>query len=226
MHWIQNERPIEYHVVRWNNSAFHNHDKTDQRKLLGGVSFGGGGAGGNETGNTTGVQNLQPSYSHVNGLELGGTAEAGMTGNILGNGKSGGGLQEAAGSGKDTVSLGRVQGEQIPAHEAGMTAAAGTLFAAEADGENKISDVIESEQKKSKRSIDYRKYMHKMQNGVQAFLQGMRSKAGKERREQPKKKQNSATGHVTKEDVYEVQINTAYLLDSYNKYGERSTLGK
>ena len=141
------------------------------------------------------MQNLQPSYSHISGLGLGGTAEAGLTGNILGNGKSGGGPQEAAGSGKDTVSLGRVQGAQIPAHEAGMTAAAGTLFAVEADGENKISGVIESEQKKSKRSIDYRKYMRKMQNGVQAFLQGMRSKAGKERRERSEKLFMTEKGH-------------------------------
>ncbi len=46
MHWIQQEKPVEYHVVRWENSAFHNHDKRPERKMLGGVSFDGGAGGG------------------------------------------------------------------------------------------------------------------------------------------------------------------------------------
>lgn len=74
--------------------------------------------------------------------------------------------------------------------------------------------------------LDYKKYIGKMQNSIQAFLKGMEQRAGKEGRQQSKKKEMPGTRTVTKEDVYEIQINTAYLLDSYNKYGERSVLGK
>ncbi|MBD5454065.1 MAG: hypothetical protein HDR30_07115, partial [Lachnospiraceae bacterium] len=55
---------------------------------------------------------------------------------------------------------------------------------------------------------------------------GMEQKAGKENRQQPKKKKVTGTRAVTKEEVYEIKVNTAYLLDSYNKHGERSTLGQ
>ncbi len=74
--------------------------------------------------------------------------------------------------------------------------------------------------------LDYKKYIGKNRNGVQTFLKGMEQKAGKENRQQPKKKKMTGTRAVTKEEVYEIKVNTAYLLDSYNKHGERSTLGQ
>ena len=65
MHWIQDEQRIEYHVIKWRNSAFHNHDKLPKRKLLGGVSFDGGGGGKGEAARQADVQTAQPSFPRI-----------------------------------------------------------------------------------------------------------------------------------------------------------------
>lgn len=224
MHWIQDEQPIEYHVVRWENSAFHNHDKVDKRKLLGGVSFDGGGAGGGGTGNASqgmSVQSMQSSFLEGYGLEIG----SGPTGLTAGR-QTEHGAQAGERSGKDTVSIRSVQDVEKTAENAGIIAAAQLISAEEPSAMSKTVSYAEPERERHKRGFDYRKYFKKMQNGIQTFLQSMRQRSGKEQEKQTTKKPIKGTRPVTKEDVYEIQMNTAYLLDSYNKYGERSTLGK
>lgn len=51
MHWIQHEHPDVYHVIEWENSAFHSHESTvnNKRKLLGGVSFDQGAVSGGQS---------------------------------------------------------------------------------------------------------------------------------------------------------------------------------
>ncbi|MCM1040558.1 MAG: hypothetical protein NC314_06230 [Roseburia sp.] len=231
MHWVQNEQPIEYHVVRWENSAFHNHDKSDKRKLLGGVSFDGGGAGGAASGSTTqgtGVQNVQSSFLDGYGLAIGSGPDA-----LTGNGKAGNGVQGAegtAGAGKDTVHI--IQGNGAAVENAGILTASEAVSAASVGSPaelNKNTDVIESketEYEKRRRSFDPRNYGKKMRSAIRSFLQNMKEWSGRDQKRESVKKENKGTRHVTKEDVYEIQANTAYLLDSYNKHGERSTLGK
>lgn len=224
MHWIQNEKPIEYHVVRWENSAFHNHDKVDKRKLLGGVSFDGGGAGGGGNGSAsqgTGVQSLQPSFLDGYGLEIG-NGSAGL----MGDEKTGGSLPGTERSDKDTVSIRSVQESAPHTEDVGILAASQVIPAQEAVQINETTGNTESERTRHRSRFDHQKYIRKMQNGIQAFLQSMRQRSGKEQRKQTAKKEIKGTRPVTKEDVYEIRMNTAYLLDSYNKHGERSTLGK
>ena len=223
MHWIQDEQPIEYHVVRWDNSAFHNHDKTDKRKLLGGVSFDGGGAGGGGIGSAaqvTGVNGLQPSFLDGHGLGLGNGA-----GLLNESGKNGNRLDGTGNTGKDTVSIRNVQAEAVTKDAETMAVLQVTSFSDAAE-ENNASDTLTPKHEKRKNGFDYQKYIKKMRSGIQSFLQSMKQKSGKEQKRQDMKKEIKGTRPVTKEDVYEIQINTAYLLDSYNKYGERSTLGK
>lgn len=224
MHWIQDEQPIEYHVVRWENSAFHNHDKVNKRKLLGGVSFDGGGAGGGGTGNASqgmGVQSLQSSFLDGYGLGIG-SGPAGLT-----DGRQAErGAQDGDRSGKDTVSIRSVQDVNKTAEDAGIIAAAQLISVEEPSAMSKTVSHAEPERKRHRRGFDYRKYLRKMQNGIQTFLQSMRQRSGKEQDKRTAKKPIKGTRPVTREDVYEIQMNTAYLLDSYNKYGERSTLGK
>ena len=192
--------------------AFHHHDAGPKGKKLWGVPFDfGGGSAAKErhTALQAGEQKIQPPFSDINltgfgnGIDGHGPVGRGTSGNVIkGTGKA---AVKAAGHQKDTVSISAAQNQNR------AETAAETL-------------VIMPQERKS--VLDYKKYIGKIQNGIQTFLKGMEQKAGKESRQQPKKKKMTGTRAVTKEEVYEVQVNTAYLLDSYNKHGERSTLGQ
>lgn len=69
-------------------------------------------------------------------------------------------------------------------------------------------------------------YIRKMGNGIQTFLRGMEQKAGRENARKQPKKEKAGTRSITNEELSQIQTDRAYLLDSYNKYGERSTLGR
>ena len=192
--------------------AFHHHDAGPKRKLLGGVSFDGGGSAAKErhTILQAGEQKIQPPFSDINltgignGIDGHGTAGRGTSGNVIkGAGKA---AVKAAGHQKDTVSISAAQNQNKE------DIAAEALVIMPPDRKQPV--------------LDYKKYMGKIRNGIQTFLKGMEQKAGKENRQQPKKKKLTGTRAVTKEEVYEIKVNTAYLLDSYNKHGERSTLGQ
>lgn len=197
MHWVQEEKPVEYHVVRWENSAFHNHDKRPERKMLGGVSFDGG-AGGGKSANIqqTGVQTAQPSFSHP--------ADGGWFGNGIGeSGKSG---AHGVRGGRDTVKI-----RTVPK----LAAADNVLEAA------RISVMPEE-----KRSRPFIRTLRKMGSGIQAFLREMEQKAGQRKDRKCPKKKAEGTRTAAKEEFDRIEEDKSYLLDSYNKYGERSTLGR
>lgn len=191
--------------------AFHHHDTGPKGKLLGGISFDGGSSAAKErhTVSQAGEQKSQPPFSDINltglgnGIDRHGTAGRGTSGNVIKVTNKAD--VKAAGHKKDTVSINGIQNQNK------ADTAAETLVIMPPAG---------------KPVLDYKKYMGKIRNGIQAFLKGMEQKAGKENRQQPKKKKMTGTRAVTKEEVYEIRVNTAYLLDSYNKRGERSTLGE
>ena len=192
--------------------AFHHQDVWPKGKKLWGVPFDfGGGSAAKErhTALQAGEQKIQPPFSDINltgignGIDRHGTAGRGTSGNVIkGTGKA---SVKVVGHQKDTVSISGTQDQNKE------EAAAETLV------------IIQPERKPV---LDYKKYMGKIRNGIQTFLKGMEQKAGKENRQQPKKKKLTGTRAVTKEEVYEIKVNTEYLLDSYNKHGERSTLGQ
>lgn len=207
MYWIQGEKPVEYHVVRWDNSAFHNHDKPTRRKMLGGVSFDGG-AGGGKSANMqqTGVQMAQPSFSHSidEGTFGGGLAEMGL----YGGGKDG--LPgDRNGKAEDIL---RVSGKRA---EAGSPDVRG--------GRDTLEIRTAPEEKRSRPAL--LQSFRKMGKGIQAFLKGMEQRAGQKRHKKSPKKNPEGT-RLTKEEFDRIQTDKSYLLDSYNKYGERSTLGR
>lgn len=231
-------KPIEHHLDGWHHHA-HNHE-TGKKKMLGGVSFDGGGAAGVIKGNAlhrAGVQMAQPSSSDTWGIGMGiGTeglrpAQKGMDGRAKGTDKKKGDIEKKADINrrqKDTVSIRGTRDKTQMAENMERAVenqiAAGRMLS----DVNRAADAAGGAPAKKKRRdrIDYKKYIGKIQNGIQSFLKGRKQKAGKENSGQPKKREPTGTRTVTKEEVYEIQINTAYLLDSYNKYGERSTLGK
>lgn len=224
MHWIQDEQQITYHVIRWRNSAFHNHDNLPKRKLLGGVSFDGGGGGKGEATQRTGVQTAQPSFPRIADENLFGPGIAGD--GLSGNGKTGSSLHGAAGKsaepgaqgrGRDTVEVGSIQ----EAMAVCQSASAGEIPDA-AKAEYAAAPV--PEEKRSRPA--FLQYIRKMGNGIQTFFRGMEQKAGRENARKQPKKEKTGTRAVTKEELAQMQADRAYLLDSYNKHGERSTLGR
>lgn len=224
MHWIQDEQQITYHVIRWRNSAFHNHDNLPKRKLLGGVSFDSGGGGKGEATQQTGVQTAQPSFPRIVDENLFGPGIAGD--GLSGNGKTGSSLHGAEGKpgepgaqgrGRDTVEVCSLQ----EAMAVCRSASAGEIPDA-VKAENVAAFV--PEEKRSRPA--FFQYIRKMGNGIQTFLRGMEQKAGRENARKQPKKEKTGTRAVTKEELAQMQADRAYLLDSYNKHGERSTLGR
>ena len=223
---------LEHHVT---DCAFHNHDAGEKRKMLGGVSFDGGAGSAAKGGVHTraGVQTAQPPFPDVQrDWDIPWDTQGAREGN--GNARSGV-KTDAAGRPsvdkhrKDVLNITNVQDrqEKAPAKEMEQSVLEQNAAAAMADKVALVNaiDSLPAKVKKYLSLLD-RKMIGMLKNGIQAFLKGMEQKAGKESRQQPKKKGNTGTRAITKEEMYEMQINTAYLLDSYNKNGERSTLGK
>lgn len=202
-------------MIKWRNSVFHNHDTVQKRKLLGGVSFDGGAGGGSKTAapSQAGVQTAQPSFSDVSdqipGIGLGITGwHAG--GSAIG-GKGGTSGVGNVGKGKrDTVSIREASMMPISAQEAAWT--------------DKMASVIIPAPEKNSRFLKLKKYVGKLQKGIQAFLQGKERRADKGNGQRHKRKDGSGTRMVRKEDALAAAAD--YLLESYNRHGERSTLGK
>ena len=212
----------EHHVMK---CAFHHHDTEPKGKKLWGVYIDGGGSAAKErhTVSQAGEQKSQPPFSDINltglgnGIDGHGAAGRGTSGNVIkGINRT---VVKAAGHPKDTVNISGTQNQN-------KAETAAEILAVMQPTTAEIADVIENKQPARKPVLDYKKYMGKIRNGIQTFLKEMEQKAGKKNRQQPKKKKMTGTRAITKEEVYEIKVNTAYLLDSYNKHGERSTLGQ
>lgn len=224
MHWIQDEQRIEYHVIKWRNSAFHNHDKMPKRKLLGGVSFDGGGGGKGEAARQADVQTAQPSFPRIVNENLFGfgIAEKGSDGDgKIGRSQHGSAEKHAEtgaqGKGRDTVEVGFGQ-EAMAVCQSASASESTDMVAAE----NAAAPVPEEKRSRT----GFFQYIRKMGNGIQTFLRGMEQKAGRENARKQPKKEKAGTRSITNEELSQIQTDRAYLLDSYNKYGERSTLGR
>lgn len=222
----------EHHVTE---CAFHNHDAGEKRKMLGGVSFDGGAGSAVKGGShgVAGVSAAQPPFPDTERI-------CKMQGIRSGQGNA------TAKAGTEMDGVGRTSTGKMGTDVLNITSAQDSRYKEEAVKENDTTQACQSAAQAVMPNVDkianmldrlpakVKKYLSaqdksrfgKLQNGIQAFLKGMEHKAGKESRQQPKKKGMTGTRAVTKEEMYDMQVNTAYLLDSYNKYGERSTLGK
>lgn len=242
---MQDEQPIVYHVIKWRNSEFHNHDTARKRKLLGGVSLdGGAAAGGGKNGSNmtqAGVQEAQPSFPNAYNESVS-LSEIGLS-----LGKAGGKPGTEDTKSNETRNNGKareINEEIVKKKETEKQNEAASIV--NSFWNNIIASVINmgsfpvnnpsnvnnadaadnSEQSGRRRLRIIKGIAYKLGKGIQAFLGKDEQDAGARNGQNPKKKLSSGTRPITKEDIYEIQVNSSYLLESYNKNGERSTLGK
>lgn len=234
MQHIHQEEPIQYHVIKWRNSAFHNHGLEKRRKLLGGVYLdGGGSASGSGKGSSVsqaGVHTAQPSFPDSIGNSTAVGIGTGALKGITGTNQKANQTGKTASAGKPN-NVKKTDDIKMSDVIKSATDSVNTVIQQDLTGENnneteKISSVIISAPTDNRMSAVFSKYISKLRGYMKSFMQGMGQKADSRSSHDPKKQNMKGTRAITKEEVYEIQVNTAYLLDSYNKYGERSTLGK
>lgn len=238
MRLMQDEQPIEHHLT-WRNSAFHRHDHgtVDKRKMLGGVSFDGGAALENHKSRSSttqaGVQEAQPpltdkynenlSLSEM-GLGLGRTNGRVDTSSQK---ESDGKAVKNATAVKSTTAVKNVAADIKDEAAINENAAVHNVVSVADNFLDKIiTNITESDNLKVGRSSFIRGLTLKLGKGIRTLLERSGEDSKRQNEQRPKKKLSSGTRPITKEDVYEIQINSSYLLESYNKNGERSTLGK
>lgn len=216
MHWIQHEHPGVYHAIEWENSAFHSHESTvnNKRKLLGGVSFDQdavfGGQSHTKAPASFGMPvSTSPNENNISGIGLGigpgDTIDAGKgkktdrSVKTDRNGKTG--KHEIAGK------SGMINRNMVPISVSDMIRE--MPFGTESGRFKKAASLL---------SDFYRKVRYSLHAGIGAK---------QHKQEKKKEKKNiSGTRPISKEDMYAAQAQSSYLLDSYNKFGERSVLGK
>jgi len=175
MHWIQDEQPIEYHVIRWRNSAFHHHDELPGREMLGGVSFDGGGGGKSENRQQTGVQTAQPSFPHIvdeNLFGLGISEDGACRDGKMGDGPHGPAGKKKTdlkGKGRDTLEIGNIQEAMAVCQSASAAVGLDTV---------KAENAAPVPEEKQSRSV-FLRYIRKPGNGIRTFLRGMGQKDGR-----------------------------------------------
>lgn len=238
MRLMQDEQPIEHHFT-WRNSALHNHNHgtVDKRKMLGGVSFDGGAALGNNKSRSSttqaGVQEAQPpltdkynenlSLSEM-GLGLGRTNGKADTSSQK---ESDGKVVKNVASVKNTTAVKNVAADIKDEAAINENAVVHNIVSVADNFLDKIiTNIAESDNIKADRSSFLRGLTLKLGKGIRTLLERSGQDSKRQSEQRSKKKLSSGTRAVTKEEVYEIQINSSYLLESYNKNGERSTLGK
>ena len=238
MRLMQDEQPIEHHLT-WRNSAFHKHDHgtVDKRKMLGGVSFDGGAALGNNKSRSSttqaGVQEAQPPLTdkyneNLSLSEMGlGLGRSKGKADKAGQKESDGKAVNDAKAVKNTTAVKNVAADIKDETTINENAAVYNI-ASVADNflDKIITNITGSDNLKVGRSSFLRGLTLKLGKGIRTLLERSGQDSKRQSEHRPKKKLSSGTRPVTKEEVYEIQINSSYLLESYNKNGERSTLGK
>ena len=232
MRLMQDEQPIEYHVIQWRNSAFHNHAVLGKRKMLGGVSFDGGAISGGGKGKNSiahaGVNESQPPFSRMSeeGAVYG---RLGTFGTRLGNAAHKSTTDDEKVSKTQQVKERKVieenkdiTGSKYLKEESLYDKLIGALNI-NIVGEDRFGDKVNDE---NGRIRFIRDVALKLGKGIGTFLRKDAQNNEMQSRQKQKKKITNGTRPVTKEDVYDIQVNSSYLLESYNKNGERSTLGK
>lgn len=213
LNWIQQEQKIaDYHVIKWPTSHFHH--PVNRTDIVANFSM---------KPQETGASASSGAQSQAEGIGFG------LVDHTKGQYKAGGpGTDGLAIDGsKDAVdnkvmSTSRTtRGNQVTGPEAAETVAQALLPA-------EVYSVVESArqsahkvQSRIRQSAAKLKNIYQKQSGQTANTQKTKNAP----RRQPEKEQRG-TRHVTKDEVLFMQAENHYLLDSYDKNGRYSVLGK
>lgn len=215
LNWIQQERKIaDYHVIKWPTSHFHH--PGHRSDILGQVRMKPMEAVPSEPG-TQATQADGIGFSLADDMR--GRYKAGGLGT---DGMAADGSKDAVDSKVISTSY-KTNGNRTAGPEA-STAIVQDILPAE------VYSVVESArqsalkvQSRIRQSAAKLKDIYQKPSGQTANTNTQKMK--KEPRRQPDKERRG-TRHITKDEVLSMQAENHYLLDSYNKNGQYSTLGK
>lgn len=230
VNWVQQEQNTEYHVIQWKNSEFHNHHVRKDRAPEGGMGpfsvakvVGGSGAVSQIRADVWGDERVsRPEESKIDGFGCG---------DILGSNS-----RTISGSGKEEVlSNGAKRNDEVTLSSEGVVAGAAVRIQTEP-----LAEEVSVETATSAESVEtisgfgqggLRNRLKDSAKRLQEIYQEQKKKltkmpAGKVKQEEKKDRRQAGTRLASKEEMWSMQAENHYLLDSYDKNGNRSILGK
>ena len=248
VNWVQQEQNTEYHVIQWKNSEFHNHHVRRDRAPEGGMGpfsvakvVGGSGAVSQTRQDVWGDNRVsRPEESKIDGFGYG---------DIPGNGRI------ASDSGKEGTSSGGAKRNDevtissevapkpiVPIHNTAISEqmqcvaiSAAVRIQTEPMAEEAGAEVTASDESVETVSSFWqgglRNRLKDSAKRLQEIYQEQKKKltkmpAGKVKQEEKKDRRQAGTRLASKEEMWSMQAENHYLLDSYDKNGNYSILGK
>ncbi|MGN1150700.1 MAG: hypothetical protein ACI4SN_00910 [Lachnospiraceae bacterium] len=230
VNWVQQEQNTEYHVIQWKNSEFHNHHVRKDRAPEGGMGpfsvakvVDGSGAVSQIRADVWGDERVsRPEESKIDGFGYG---------DILGSNS-----RTISGSGKEEVlPNGAKRNDEVTLSSEGVVAGAAVRIQTEP-----LAEEVSVETDTSAESVEtisgfgqggLRNRLKDSAKRLQEIYQEQKKKlmkmpAGKVKQEEKKDRRQAGTRLASKEEMWSMQAENHYLLDSYDKNGNRSILGK
>lgn len=219
VNWVQQEQNIEYHVIQWKNSEFHTHHTRRDRDPAGGMGpfsvakvIGGSASGKVQSYSPGNVGVSQMDQSITVGFDAVGLAEGVKQSDEVSISSESANRQQMA---DDT--------EKPDVQQLVMTKQ--QTYAAEqqqgALGEE-ASCMIEEQGVRNRLKDSANRLFAIYQKQKKKLSEVFSEKAKPEEKEQRK----TATRKASKEEMWSMQAENHYLLDSYDKHGNHSILGK
>lgn len=228
VNWVQQEQNTEYHVIQWKNSEFHNHHVRKDREPGGMGPF-----------SVAKVVGSSAGQAQVDGLGHGEASQNSSLG-IVGNADiAGSGSRAADSPGREGTLTEGVMGnngvilssEGIQRQQAVMSEEQPVIPIQSVDDPKTISGekgTMEAVSGMKQGSI--RNRLKDSAKRLQEIYQKQKDKLAavpvKRERPEEKKKTPSGTCRASKEEMFAMQAENHYLLDSYDKNGQYSILGK
>ncbi len=215
VNWVQQEQDIEYHVIKWKNSAFHDHH-IHKRPGAGGMQASGLSSAPvrTEQGQLEGFALGILDSTRGGKYKSGGLGENGRAEDGRESGQKTDGVTISANGTKQQQALVQNSENAVPVNEAPDTGLPVHMAQSAAVGTSRKRSGGGFKEKAQKYKETYKKYRKK--------LEKILKKNPRNEEDKPQKGTRSAD----KEQVLSMQAENHYLLDSYDKNGQYHMLGK
>lgn len=228
VNWVQQEQNTEYHVIQWKNSEFHNHHVKKDREPGGMGPF-----------SVAKVVGGSVGQAQVDGLGYGEASQDSSLG-IVGNGdRAGSGSVTADSQGREGTLTEGVKGndgvnlssEGLQRQQAVISEEQPVIPIQNPDKPEPVSGEKEnSEPVSGLEQGNIRNRLKDSAKRLQEIYQRQKDKLAaapaKKVRPEEKRKTQRGTRMASREEMLAMQAENHYLLDSYDKKGQYSILGK